>query len=461
MTSEDMGIRNVVESLTMETLVTSSTDGRPGERLATGWRWNEDRSVLHLDLRDGVLFHDGTPLTPELVAESLRTDVARHNGLALASVESINPVPHGIDVVLSSPDSFLVEDLGVTSIRKPGAPSIGTGPYKLEGAAGSRSLVAFNEYYKGAPSIPKISISSYPTQRKAWSALMRSEIDMLHSVSQDAIEFVEAESAVRAYSFPKPYYYVLAFNVRRSPLSNVAARRAINEAIDKNAIVADGLRGRARPAIDPVWPEFWSTEAGRKGVAFDPQSASDRLDKAGFSWKPSDATHPRSRFRINCLVWADDSRLVRTALLIQKQLNRVGIDVHLEAVTFNNLLPRISQGQFDMFLFEMGNGRTLSWIYRFWHSPRPDMPTNNFTGYAAADTALDAIRRAQSDDEIRVKTANLEDVFEADPPAVFLAWQTMTRAVSTQFVLPRQPGRDIMYSIWEWKPADGRQLAER
>jgi hypothetical protein len=37
----------------------------------------------------------------------------------------------------------------------------------------------------------------------------------------------------------------------------------------------------------------------------------------------------------------------------------------------------------------------------------------------------------------------------------------MTRAVSTQFVLPRQPGRDIMYSIWEWKPADGRQLAER
>ena len=165
--------------------------------------------------------------------------------------------------------------------------------------------------------------------------------------------------------------------------------------------------------------------------------------------------------RLKVLVWADDSRLVRTALLIQKQLNRIGVDVQLEPLPFSKLVPRIGSGDYDMFLFEMGNGRTLSWVYRFWHSARPDTPTLNFTGYNAADDVLDRIRSARSDDEIRKETADLQRVFALDPPAVFLAWQTMSRAVSTEFTLPSQPGRDIMYSIWQWKPADSRQLAER
>jgi ABC-type transport system substrate-binding protein len=114
-----------------------------------------------------------------------------------------------------------------------------------------------------------------------------------------------------------------------------------------------------------------------------------------------------------------------------------------------------------MFLFEMANARTLSFVYLFWHSPRPAIPTFNFTGYTAADETLDAIRRATSDEEIRRRTAELQRIFVDDPPAVFLAWQTTTRAVSAEFQIPPEPGRDILSSIWQWKPAEGRQLAKR
>ena len=135
--------------------------------------------------------------------------------------------------------------------------------------------------------------------------------------------------------------------------------------------------------------------------------------------------------------------------------------MQLRPLHLNELVPTLRKGQYDMFLFEMANGRTLSWVYLFWHSPLPNIPPYNFTGYRAADAALDAVRTATSDDQIRQHTAELQRVFADDPPAVFLAWQTMTRAVSSNFAVAVQPGRDIMYSIWEWKPADGRQFAER
>jgi hypothetical protein len=102
----------------------------------------------------------------------------------------------------------------------------------------------------------------------------------------------------------------------------------------------------------------------------------------------------------------------------------------------------------------MANARTLSFVYLFWHSPQAGAPTYNFTGYTAADTTLDAIRRATSDDEIRRRTTELQRIFSNDPPAVFLAWQTTTRAVSAEFSIPLEPGRDILSSIWRWKPAD-------
>jgi peptide/nickel transport system substrate-binding protein len=454
MATPGAGIPNLVDSLTSESLVLNSSDGRPTERLAKSWSWNQERTVLHVELQPGVFFHDGTPLTPELVAQELRRDVANENDLALSSVTRVDTWANGVDLVLPSPDAFLLEDLGLTAIKRPGNSSVATGPFKIVSGGQTIRLDAFDQYYKGKPSIRSITITSYPTQRNAWAALLRSDIDMLQEVSPDASDFVEAESAVRAYSFPKSYYYVMAFNLRNPALSNLEVRRAINEAVDKDAIVSDGLHGRARPAAGPVWPEFWAASNAVPGPRFDPEAARRRMDSAGYPMKDGDPENGPSRIRLHCLVWADDARLVRTALLLQKQLNAVGIDLQLEPIRLNQLVPRVSTGQYDMFLFEMANARTLSFVYLFWHSPQAGAPTYNFTGYTAADTTLDAIRRATSDDEIRRRTTELQRIFSNDPPAVFLAWQTTTRAVSAEFSIPLEPGRDILSSIWRWKPAD-------
>ena len=114
------------------------------------------------------------------------------------------------------------------------------------------------------------------------------------------------------------------------------------------------------------------------------------------------------------------------------------------------LTERIKTGNFDAFIFEMA-GRSLSWVYEFWRSHKGSM---NNTGYVAADATLDRLRAARSDDEIRAGIAELGRILHNDPPAAFLAWQVTTRAVSTHFDVAAEENRDILSSIWQWRPAE-------
>jgi hypothetical protein len=48
---------------------------------------------------------------------------------------------------------------------------------------------------------------------------------------------------------------------------------------------------------------------------------------------------------------------------------------------------------------------------------------------------------------------DLQRLFFEDPPAIYLAWPKVSRAVSTSFEVPDEPGRDVMGSLWQWRPA--------
>jgi peptide/nickel transport system substrate-binding protein len=452
-------MRALVDLLTTEAIVTNAPDGRQSERIAKSWTWNDDRTVLRLVLRHDVFFHDGTKLTPELVAQSLGRSVKAKDAFSYSSVVSVNASgPDTIDITLSEPNSFLLPDLSLTSLRIPDHPEIGTGPFRLVQGGEHSLLHAFEKYYKGRPALESVEVDFYPTQRKAWAAMLRGELGMLYEVSHDAVDFVEAETTIKTYSFPRSYYIPLVFNVRHPVLRNVEVRRAINEALDRNALIADGLRGRGKVADGPIWPGHWAY-SDSPGFAFNPDAARLRLDNAGLRVRPGERGAMPSRFSINCLV-LNDSRFERLALLMQRQLSEVGIDLHLTPVTADQLRERFSRGDFDAVLFEMA-GRSLSWVYAFWHSPSPTSPTLVDTGYTAGDRILDGIRRAHSDEEIRRGVADLMRVFHDDPPAAFLSWQITSRAVSTSFDVLSDPDRDILSNVWQWRAAPALKQAAR
>jgi peptide/nickel transport system substrate-binding protein len=436
--------------------MTSRPDGRQAERIATSWTWDAPRTTLRLTLRPDVYFHDGELLTSDVAAEALRRSAANAatEALSFTSITSVTPVgSNAVDIKVSEPNSFIVPDLAAVLVVKPGQKDIGTGPFQLTSQTDQDFvLTAFPKYYRGRPALAQIEVKNYPTQRNAWAALMRGEIDVLHEVSREAAEFVEAETTVQTYTFPRPYYIPLVFNVRHPVLQRADVRRAINEAIDRVALVRDGMNKRGRPADGPIPPEHWAYSPPPQPFVFSPDSARQRLDAAGLRLRASAAGGTPVRFSFTCLVFANDARFERLAQLVQKQLADVGIDMRMQPVRQEELVPRIARGDFDAFLFEMA-GRTLSWVYEFWRSH--DRTLNN-SGYRAADTVLDRIRAAGTDAEIRASVAELERVLHDDPPAAFLVWQETARAVSNAFDVAAEPKRDVMSNLWQWRPAEPR-----
>jgi peptide/nickel transport system substrate-binding protein len=456
------GAGNVIKTLMSEPWLTVRPDGREAERIAIGWEWDGARTTLHLKLRPDVYFHDGTRLTPELAAQVLRNSVAAPEQEGVLSFTSIRSVTasgeDGINIKLAEPNSFILPDLSLAAVLMPKHSDIGTGAFRLvKRDAGTAVLTAFPQYYRGRPGVAEIDVTNYPTQRKAWTALMRGEIDMLHEVSRDAAEFVEAETTVKTYSFPRPYYIPLVFSVRHPILRSAEVRTAINEALDKATLIRDGLSGRGRPADGPIWPEHWAHSSPAQPFTFNPEAARLRLDAAGLPARPSSDGHMPARFSFTCLVFANDARFERFAVLVQKQLADVGIDMKLLPLTQPELVPRLASGDFDAFLFEMF-GRSLSWTYDFWRSHEG---SHNNTGYRSADAVLDRMRGARSEEDVRAAVADLARILHDDPPAAFLAWQDTSRAVSTTFDVAAEPNRDILTSVWQWRPTAGTKQAAR
>lgn len=293
---------------------------------------------------------------------------------------------------------------------------------------------------------------------------MRGEINMLYEVSREAAPFVEAESSVRAYPMLRSYVHAVYFNVRHPVLARREVRQALSFAVDRDAIVRDVMGGRGERADGPVWKYHWAFSTAQRAYGYNPELARLKLDAAGFpKERASTAGGMPSRFRFTCLIFGNDARYERSALVLQKQLYGVGVDMQIKAVPLRELAERVSTGEFDAVFVEAISGRSLNWLYRQWRS-RPTRQTGELnSGYTAADAALDRLRETFDDADTKRAVGDLQRVFYEDPPAIFVAWPQTSRAISARIHVPYENSMDVVGRLWrsEWAADAARPRAER
>jgi peptide/nickel transport system substrate-binding protein len=432
------GLRDTVRSIAVERLVTFSNDGRPQPRLGEKWFISPDGLSLRLALRTGVVFHDGTPLTAVAVQEILVRDLPEVLGPAFDDIAEIRiSGEHEIEFLLKRRSSLLLEGLEIV-VQRPGHAVIGTGPFQVESERDDEvQMRANDQYYGGKPLVDRIVFKPYESIRSAWADLLRERVDMLYEVGVEALDLLTPSSRTKVFVFDRPYAYVVVLNVKKDRLRNVAFRQALNAAIDRPALIAEALKGHGKPADGPVWPQHW---------AYDPQ-----LPR--FSYQPKALTDASRRAAFKCLYFEPSHE--RTALVVQQQLQAIGVSIDLEYVPFNQVFERLQAGDFEAYLADAAMGPTLIRPYWFWRSGSP-FNWGRFSSQKV-DDALDTIRGATSDDEYRAGVAAFQKAIIDDPPAIFLAWSERARAVSTRFEVPVEPGRDILSTLRLWRPvADNR-----
>jgi peptide/nickel transport system substrate-binding protein len=436
-----------------EGLTERGYDGRPRPRLAESWTASEGGLRWRFKLRNGITFHDGTPVAADLIVEALKAGVSARQkqgtnpGLAdIIRIAAISPME--IDITLRRRSSFLLEDLDYPVVRhRPDKSVIATGPFKIV-AAGSEEIVleGHTKYHQGAPQLDRVTIRPYSTVRTAWASLMRDEIDFLYDLSRDAAEFV-ASSDVALYSYLRHYVYLIAVNSKR-PLFSTAVRRALNAAIDRDALVRTALRGQGLPASGPLWPHHWAFDSTLRGYAFDPSLAGATLDAAGRKLTQR-AGGRLLRFSFTCLLPQNWLVWERLALDVQKQLYDIGVDMQLQVVSAEEYDKRLRTGDFDAAMVEMMSGPTYSRPYVFWYWGGEQTAYNVF-GYRSgnADQWWEALRSAPGDAEYRAAAGQLQRAMLDDPPAMFLAWSKRTRAINKRLRIPVEDGRDPMTYLW-------------
>ncbi len=437
------------DMLSAEPLLVLDWHGRAQPRLAAEWAWHDDGRALALTLHPGVKFHDGSPFTAEAAAAIVRKSIAvnRTEGFRyLTAIET--PDSRTIVFRLSRPDSFLVEALAGTRILDGTNPRWRTGPFKLVESPAGVLAEKNTAYYRGEPGIDRVEITFYDTQRAVFAALIRGDVDMAPEVNPESVEFLHGGSNIETFSSVRPYYIPLVFNLRHPILKHPEVRRALAQAIDRDEIVRHAMRGHARIADDPIWPSHWAYNAALKRIGYDPSAAQARLDAAGFPVRPAPGgSAMASRFQLRCLFYNRDFQFERIAVLLQRQLEEIGVDLVLVGVDEKALTGHAAAGDFDTYVFQLSSGKSFDWLYRFWHS----QGGLQSTGYAGADADLDRLRSSRLDADVRIGVAALRQRFVDDVPAAFLAWPETTRAVAKRFNIGDRSDPDVYANLWRWR----------
>jgi peptide/nickel transport system substrate-binding protein len=440
------GANQAARLASLEGLTTQNINARAVPRLAEGWNQSSNGLAWTIRLRPTAVFHDGTPVDSRAVKNSLERFLRTREGRLspglqhIASIDSTGPFE--VTIHLRERSNLLLEDLDGKGAL------VGTGPYVVSSVSGNEvEMTAFPKYYRGIGAVRRIVWRVYPTVRTAWAAALRGEVDFLYEVGPESREFVASEGSVTLYPFLRNYVYALVFNAERPVFKNPEIRRALNYAIDRNAVIERAFRSHGITASGPTWPLHWAYDSNAATYPYDPERA---IASIGKIVRTQSSRHPAQGLQFTCLIPENFQLWERLALIVQRHLAEIGVEMQLQSVPFEEFNERVLvRRDFDAVLTEMVSGFSVSRPFAFWHSAG----LHSFSGYRnpSVDAALKTINQATNDTDYRHGFQQLQQAMFDDPPAIFLGWGENSRAVSRRFEVVKAPGGDIRMTISDWR----------
>ncbi len=275
-TTSSNGVPSVwFPNLAYAALIWRAPDGTAKPGLALDWKYSDDRLSFVMNLRDGVKFSDGSPMTAKDVANWLKHYKEKGSFTAwLANVSDISATgPLQVTLKLSTPDSMLPYGLdqggmagdvvgpkGLADVQSLGSTTNGAGPYMIDPAStilNNQYTYVKNPYYwdPSAQHWDKVVIKIIPDGNSILAALKTGQVQVAEGAATEA-DAVEA-AGLKIYSAPSAMLgmYIGDIDGKLVPaLKDVRVRQALNFAIDRKGIVSS-LYGKYGKPTDQFVPE--------------------------------------------------------------------------------------------------------------------------------------------------------------------------------------------------------------
>lgn len=333
-----------------DSLLRVQPDFSIAEGIATTADW-ADPVTFVIDLRAGVTFWDGTPVTAADVIYSLerhRTDVTDSYFGAFVLVESIeatsdsqvtvrfaapdsdfrNAIASGAGAVLSKTYS---EDAG-DALGTSGGGLLCAGPYKLDSwTPGSEIVtVANDDYWDGAPLVKTLTYKFIPDGTTLTNALLEGEVDGAFTVPPASRSAFETSDEGRLVVGPSTASFSFGPTKSTGAGANPQIRQALSLAIDRDQYIQTVLNGLGQSQSTFVAPFSWSGspaadiyQAGYDALAVptvDLDAAKKLVEESG-----EDTSVP-----LRVAIPAGSKELSQTAAIIQSAAEQIGLTVEID-----------------------------------------------------------------------------------------------------------------------------------
>lgn len=360
------------QSILYDTLVSTTAEGYEG-CLAEDWTISEDGRVYTFNIRDNVLFSDGTPCDANAILANFNAIIEnkdRHTWLEMMNllVGVSAPDEDTLVIELSEPYYPMLTELSrirpfamispecmIDGSTKDGVNGyIGTGPYVLtDFVTDEYAVFERNENYWGeAPAIRKITVKVIPDNQTRIMALESGEIDLIfgkNMIDADAIsQYLDSEQFTVGLSDPTSTRHIV-LNTTHEILGDLAVRQALQHATNRQAI-SDGIfYGLEQPADTLYASTIPYCDVELEPYAYDAKEAARILDEAGWVMG-SDGIREKDGVKLQLdLLYNSDSVTEKTiSEYLQSEYLKLGISMNIHGEEEQSYRDNMKAGNFDM-----------------------------------------------------------------------------------------------------------------
>jgi peptide/nickel transport system substrate-binding protein len=363
-------IASIHGMLVYDTLFGNDDDGRPHPQMVDTYDISPDRKVYTFTLRDGLKFHDGSPVGPkDAIASLKRWGVKDGTGQRLLAFTDRFEIVDAktFRVLLKEPYAMVLESLGKTGSSVPVimrekdalvdantqiTEAIGSGPFKFAKelwVPGSKTVYLKNRDYVPRPGneptsgfagskIPKldrIELIWIADPQTAMSALINGEIDFYENPNIDFAPMLEAAPGVKLMKTGKldNTFGVIRLNHLHPPFNNVKARQAMYHLINQEdflrTVVGDPNYYTVCHGLILCGSAFANDSGSAMLKDYDPKKVLPMMREAGYKGEP-----------ITVLQTTDHTTITPATQVLIQAMRDAGLNVDAQPMDWGSVVSR-------------------------------------------------------------------------------------------------------------------------
>ena len=426
-------VGRIVYTALCDKLVDIDPDLNIVPQLATDWSWSDDETVLTMNLREGVVFHDGTPFNADAVvanidrSQNLPESRRKSEVASISAVEAVDEFT--VRLTLHGPDATLLAQLSdragmmisPTAAEEMGADfgsaPVCSGPFRfVERVQQDRiALERFADYWNADEiHLDAVTFLPIPDTTVRLANLRAGDLDMIERLAATDLGSARGDANLTVKDITALGYQGITMNVGNGPRSeepfgqDARLRQALSLSIDRNALNQVVFDGAFTPGNQPVPPGTTFYDARFPVPGRDVEAARALLAEAGFA----------DGIELTVQV-ANNPVQTQVMEVVQAMASEAGINISIRATEFATLLQQQTAGEYQ--------GSQVGW------SGRTDVDGNihqfvtceggiNDSGFCdpRVDELLDRARTS-NDPQVRKEAYDAaREILNAELPIIYL-----------------------------------------